>query len=903
MPKNVTQASIETPAHALSGTEVLTAFNSRESGLSPHEANAARERFGPNKIPAAKRKPAVIRFLAHFNNVLIYILLVAGMLKAVNRDWVDFWVIIAVAVVNAAIGYIQEGQAEKAISGIRDMLSLHATVLHDGLWQEIDAEYLVPGDVVRFGPGDKIPADTRILTAQRLKIDESMLTGESEPAEKNTDNVEANAGIGDRANIAHSGTVVTQGNGTGVVYATGANTEIGHIQDLVDSTDDLKTPLTAQLDNLGTRFAQAILGVSLILLFLGRVIHDMTPSSLLSNILSFAVATVPEGLPALVTITLALGVQQMATHNAITRKMGAVETLGAVTTICSDKTGTLTRNEMTALAAITPSARYEISGTGFGRAGDVTPAGPTTDPEGVAELARIMSLCNDAVLRENGDMWSVVGEPTEAALAIFSDKQGFDSSGIERIASIPFDSAHKFMAVRVANPGGGTDDLLLKGAPDVLFSRCTTQRAADGEGKVSFDLAFWESQVDSLASQGMRVLAAARCPASSFHTTIEFEDVANSLELVGLIGLIDPPRAEAIEAIAICHEAGIAVKMITGDHVETAKAISRQLNLRPDGEPVAVTGAEIEKMSRSQLAEHVVDIDVFARTSPEHKIRIVDALQSHDQVVAMTGDGANDAPALTRADVGIAMGIKGTEATKEAADMVLADDNFATIEKAVAEGRRIYDNIIKSVVFMLPTSIGQGLIVLFAMIFGWDAPLAPTQILWVNLITAVTLSVALAFEPAEEGIMNRNPRGRKARLLAPWLWIRIMWISVLIAAATMGAYYALNHAGVDTVIARTTAVTVLVVAQMFVLINSRFLYHSSLNLHALTGNNVLWISSGSLLTLHLLFVYAPFMNTLFDSTGLGFAEWGIAVGAALVIFLIVEVIKASQNRFYANKHR
>lgn len=641
----------EAPIYAVTTDTALGRLNSRDIGLSAAEAGAAAEKYGPNKLPEAKQKPEIIKFLAHFNDILIYILLVAGIVKAIFQDWVDFWVIIAVAFGNALIGYIQEGQAEKALDGIRGMLSLHATVKRDGSWQDVESESLVPGDVVRFGAGDKIPADIRILDAQRLKIDESMLTGESEPASKTPSEVEPGAGIGDRTNIAHSGTVVTQGSGYGVVYATGRDTEIGHIQAMVDDVDSLKTPLTQQMDKLGTQFAIGIVGVSALLMILGRFVHDMAPEALLTDVLSFAVAAVPEGLPALVTITLALGVQKMARHKAITRKMGAVEALGAVTTICSDKTGTLTRNEMTARVARTPRATYDVTGDGFVKEGELT-ARASSDEDGLRDLARINALCNDAVLGEGEEagMWSVIGEPTEAALVIFSHKAGFgaaEAEAYQRTAVIPFDSAYKYMAVRVAGPVVATgEELLMKGAPDVLFARCSSQRDAQGR-LVDFDLGYWESEVAALASQGMRVLASARKSVPE-HGGLDHADVETGLELVGLVGLIDPPRAEAIEAIKSCHAAGISVKMITGDHVETAKAIGRQLDLRQGQEPVAITGADIEAMSRVDLAERVMGIDVFARTSPEHKIRIVDALQSHDQVVAMTGDGANDAPANPR---------------------------------------------------------------------------------------------------------------------------------------------------------------------------------------------------------------------------------------------------------------
>lgn len=879
--------------HAVPANEVIRAVRSRRDGLTEPEVRQAREDHGANRLPPARRMNPILRFFTHFNNVLIYILLVAGLIKAIYQDWVDFWVIVAVAIVNALIGFVQEGQAEKALAGIRGMLSVHAAVRRDGEWHQVDAEDLVPGDIVRVSPGDKVPADLRLIDAHRLAIDEAALTGESEPSSKQVAPVPAGAGIGDRTNMAYSGTVVTRGTATGIVVATGAGTEIGRIQALVDDVDDLKTPLTEQLDRLGTQFAIGILATAVIMMLAGRVVYQMAPESLLSSVISFAVASVPEGLPALVTITLALGVQQMARHKAITRTMTAVETLGAVTTICSDKTGTLTRNEMTARIALVPGARYVVEGDGYERAGAAEPAGASA-PGSLAALSEIVGACNDATLHAHGTSWEIVGEPTEAALAIFARKTGFAATGIERHAVIPFDSAHKDMAVLVSRPHDEAH-ILVKGAPDKLLTRCASQLSPTGES-TPFDPRGWEEAIEGLASQGMRVLAAARKPATSGQKTIARDDIESGLEFVGLVGLVDPPRPEAITAIASCHDAGIRVKMITGDHAETARAISRQLGLADGDEPVVATGTEIEAMSRSQLVEQVADIDVFARTTPEHKIRIVDALQSRREVVAMTGDGVNDAPALTRADVGIAMGIKGTEATKDAADIVLTDDNFATIERAVGEGRRIYNNIQKSVVFLLPTALGQGLIVFASVLLGFEPPLHPTQILWVNLVTAVTLSIALAYEPAEPGIMRHPPRDRDASLLNAWLWVRVTWISLFIGTATIVTYFLMRESAVDEPVARTTAVAVLVIAQIFVLFNSRFLHLSSLHPRALSGNRVVWISAGALFLLQMLFTYVPFMNDWFGSTPLGIGEWAVALAAGALIFLLVEVQKAAQNR-------
>jgi magnesium-transporting ATPase (P-type) len=891
----MTSASAPTAGfHAATGEETLAALSAGREGLSAEQAAERLAEHGPNRLPAAKPVHPLIRFLKHFNNVLIYILLIAGLIKAIYQDWVDVAVIVAVAVINALIGFLQEGQAEKALAGIRGMLSLHAEARRDGRWQHVEADELVPGDIVRLGAGDKVPADVRLLEVSRLAIDESPLTGESVPSSKQIDPVDADAGVGDRADIAHSGTVVARGTGLGVVVATGRNAEIGRIQALAEGVSDTGTPLTAQLDRLGTQFSIGILVASAVMMLIGRFLHQMAAEDLLSAVISFAVAMVPEGLPPLVTITLALGVQQMARHRAITRTMTAVETLGAVTTICSDKTGTLTRNEMTARVVRTPSDVFDVTGDGYARAGALVPRGGDGRDAAIARelgaLVDAIGLCNDAVLREQGEIWEIVGEPTEAALAIVARKAGFGASSSRRLAVLPFDSAYKYMAVLEESDARGTE-ILVKGAPDRLLERCTRQSGGGG-----FDRARWEAAITELASQGMRVLAAARRPAPVGATEVGHEDVEEGLEFLGLVGLVDPPRQEAIAAIASCRQAGIAVKMITGDHAETARAISRDLALSSRADPVVLTGAEVEGMSKDRLVQAVAEVDVFARTSPEHKIRIVDALQARREVVAMTGDGVNDAPALIRADIGVAMGIKGTEATKEAADMVLADDNFATIERAVAEGRRIYDNIRKSVVFLLPTTIGQGIIVLAAVLFGFTAPLEPTQILWVNLVTAVTLSIALAYEPAEKGIMRRAPRDRDAQILDSGLWLRVAWMSALIGGGTIAAFFLMQSRGASPEVARSLAVAVLVVSQIVVLFNSRFLRLSSLHPRAVTGNPVIWLSVGALLVLQLLFTYLPAMNDWFGSAPLGPAEWGLTAIVAIAVFLLVEAQKALAGR-------
>ncbi|WP_435736158.1 HAD-IC family P-type ATPase [Cellulosimicrobium sp. PMB13] len=910
--------------------DVVTALRSTDDGIAGDDAAARLAEVGLNRLAPPQRDPLWKRILVHFDDILIYILLVSAVLKAILGDWVDFTVILAVAVINAAIGFIQEGRAESALDGIRNMLSVTAQVRRDGAWTTIDADDVVPGDVVRVRSGDKVPADVRLLQATNLRVEESALTGESVASSKKVAAVDADAGVGDRTSMLFSGTIVAAGQGLGVVTATGQATEIGRIQTMISEVRNLETPLTRQLDKFGKVLAVLILAMAVVMVIIGRVVHDFSVPELVSASIGFAVAAVPEGLPALVTITLALGVQQMARRRAITRKLPAVETLGSVTTICSDKTGTLTKNEMTARTVRTSSRSFAVAGAGYAPVGDVTlvpdaaasagagPAGPAdgravdlADDPDLAAVATAMMLCNDARIvpdDADADGWRLVGEPTEGALRTLGMKAGVDPTGWRRVAVVPFESENKFMATLDADSAGALH-VHVKGAPDRVLDRCATQTGSDGR-PAPLDRELWEQQIDALGARGLRVLAAARARAADKTSTLDAEDVATGLELCGLVGIVDPPRPEAVAAIAECRDAGIRVKMITGDHAGTAVAIGREMGIvdgSPDGgdghsSPAVLTGPELEAMSTEKLRAVVRDVDVYARTSPEHKIRIVSALQSHGEVVAMTGDGVNDAPALTQADVGVAMGIKGTEATKEAAEVVLADDNFATIERAVKEGRRIYDNIRKSVLFLLPTNGAQSLVILVAVLFGLTLPLQPVQVLWINMITAVTLSLALAYEKAEPDVMRRPPRDPGASILDGAYLRRILLVSLLIGGATILLFYVERAQGVPLEEAQTTAVTMLALGQLAYLFNCRFLDRSSLTLDVLRGNRVIWISAATLLVLQAVFVYAPFMHTWFESAPIDAAEWGKTIGLSVVVFLLVEVTKWVDRRWLARDH-
>jgi magnesium-transporting ATPase (P-type) len=573
----------------------------------------------------------------------------------------------------------------------------------EGEWIELDAADLVPGDIVRLRSGDRVPADVRLIEAVNLRIEESALTGESVPTDKRPEPVDVKAGIGDRRCMAYSGTLVAAGTGRGVVTATGAGTELGRISRMMSEVETLATPLTRQMAAFGKVLSFVILGMAVVMFLIGWLLHGRGIDELFSAAVGFAVAAIPEGLPAIMTVTLAIGVQRMVQRNAITRKLTAVETLGSVTVVCSDKTGTLTRNEMTVRDLVTKVGKYAVEGIGYAPEGRVSKGGQeaslAANPD-LQALVEVMAVCNDSEIGQDDGHWKVIGEPTEGALRTLGQKAKFERKDYQRLAVVPFESENKFMATLDRVPGNGLR-ILLKGAPDRLLIRCAEQRAANGATE-PLDLAFWEKQIDALGGQGLRVLAAASRQVKEDKSDLTLADLDKDMTFVGLVGIIDPPRPEAIKAIAACRQAGIRVKMITGDHAGTATAIGREMGITEN--PKAVTGAELEAASDDDLRRIAPESDIFARTSPEHKLRLVQALQANNEVVAMTGDGVNDAPALKRADVGVAMGIKGTEATKEAAEIVLADDNFASIERAVEEGRTIYDNLQKAILFILPTN-------------------------------------------------------------------------------------------------------------------------------------------------------------------------------------------------------
>ena len=876
--------------------ETLSNIHSTLEGLSGTEASVRLQQHGENALPQKEGKPAWLRFLAHFNDVLIYVLLVAALLKLFMGHWVDMFVILGVAIINALIGHIQESNAEKSLQSIRNMLSSEAVVVRQGTHETIPTTALVPGDIVVIRAGDRIPADLRVIEAHNLRVEEAILTGESTVVEKNSDALSGELPLGDRYNLLYSGTTVSSGGGKGVVVATGGETELGHINQMMSDIEKHRTPLMVQMDKLGKTIFITILVMMVALFVFSLLFRDMPVSELVLSLISLAVAAVPEGLPAIISIILSLGVQAMARRKAIIRKLPTVETLGAMTVICSDKTGTLTMNEMTVKAVITADTIYRVEGESYEPVGNIHPVDDPT-PVSVTQgsvlerYLRTIDLCNDSqLIKDEQGLWKITGGPTEGALKVLAAKIPLPALDTEMRSKIPFDSQYKYMSTLYRL--GEEEVILLTGAPDVLFRLCQYQQTNDG--LQPFDQPYWEGKIEEYAREGLRMVAAAWKPAREGQRELDHPDLQDGVILLGIAGMMDPPRPEAITAIADCLQAGIRVKMITGDHPQTAMSIGQMLGI--GNAASAITGRELEAMDDRQLSDAAQQYDIFARTSPEDKFRLVQALQSKQEVVGMTGDGVNDAPALKRADVGIAMGIKGTEVTKEAADMVLTDDNFATIASAVHEGRRVYDNLKKTILFVIPSNIAQALLIIIALLAGNLIPLTPVLILWMNMATSATLSFGLAFEAGEKDIMNRPPRKANLHVMDGYAIWRVVFVGLMIAISAFVLEAWLQPRGYSAEFIRTVLLQTLVTAQWFYMLNCRVNDGFSLS-KGLLENKGIWIVSGVLLALQLLIIYAPFMQMLFGTEALPFRYWVITFLIGFVMFLIVEAEKVLTRRW------
>jgi magnesium-transporting ATPase (P-type) len=878
--------------HARTGDEVLQALESRSEGLSAAEARERLARHGPNQLPAVPPRHPVLRFLGQFHNILIYVLLAAALAAGLLGHVLDASVIVAVVLVNAIVGFLQEGKAEKALAAIRSLVSPRAHVLREGQRITVAVADLIPGDVVLLEAGDRVPADLRLLRARGLLVDEALLTGESVTAQKHHGPAQREAALGDRHSMAFSGTLVAAGQASGVVVATGQRTELGRIGTLMASVEAGSTPLLRQIDRFSRRFTLLVLGVAA-LLFAYAVFHrNWQPVDALLAAVAIAVGAIPEGLPAVITIALAIGVQRMAAHNAVIRRLPAVETLGATSVICTDKTGTLTRNEMTACRVVLPQHLLRVEGVGYAPVGSLrTDTGDDASAIAAASaLVRCGVLCNDARLLHQHGAWGVVGDPMEGALLALAAKMGLQAAHERaewpRLDEVPFDATHKFMATLHRGPQGEVV-AFVKGAPEKVIEMAGLHEA---------QRAPWERAIEAAAADGERLLGLGmrRMPATA--TELSMPDLADGVELLGLVGFIDPPREEALQAIAECRTAGIAVKMITGDHAATASAIARQLALAEA--PVAVTGRELDAIPDERLAERVLGAQVFARTTPEHKLRIVRALQQQGHVVAMTGDGVNDAPSLKQADVGVAMGIKGTEAAKEAARMVLLDDNFASIVNAVHEGRTVYDNVRKVFAFTLPTNAGEVLAIIVCILLGLALPMTAAQILWINLSTGISLGLVLAFESAEPGVMRRPPRRADAPLVSGFMLWRVVLVSLLFAGTALALYDRSVAAGGSPEEARTLVVNALVAMEVGYLFSVRFLASRSLTWRAALGTPAVLWALGLLVVLQLAFTYLPVMNTLFATTPQSAAQLALAVACGAGLMLVLEAEKALLRRLW-----
>ncbi|MGK0410591.1 MAG: Ca2+-transporting ATPase [Shewanella psychromarinicola] len=876
-----------------------------KEGLSLDEIIKRREQFGQNKITEHKGTGPLKRFLLQFNQPLVYILLAACVVTLLLHEWVDSAVIFAVVLVNAIIGFVQESKALNAINSLSNSVKTKTTVLRAGKRQEILAEELVPGDVVVLQAGDKTPADLRLIKIRDLKIDESSLTGESLPTEKDVSTLSEKCLLGDRRNMAFSSTLVTYGTGIGVVVHIGDNTEIGKISEMIATTETLDTPLTKRIASFSHVLLYAILGLATLTVFIGWL-HGRPLIDTFMAAVALAVGAIPEGLPAAVTIMLAIGVSRMAKKHAVIRNLPAVETLGSTTVICSDKTGTLTKNQMTVTDIWAGGRSFSVSGSGYDPHGEFNDGGKlATLPTISAGFTTLKAgfLCNDALLNapdltleKPHQQWTITGDPTEAALIVSAAKVGINESQLtqNRLDIIPFQSEYQYMAILNAEEEGNV--VYMKGSIESILPKCICMLDHNGE-QVELANDLIHQQVQVMASRGLRVLAFARKRADSNTSSISHEFLAQNLEFLGLQAMIDPPRPEAIEAVKACHLAGIDVKMITGDHALTATSIAHQLTIVDNASGNAtITGQELAILTHDQLMKAALTFKVFARVTPENKLQLVKALQAQDQVVAMTGDGVNDAPALRRADIGVAMALNGTEVARDAADMMLTDDNFATVRDAVEEGRGVFDNLKKFIVWTLPTNGGEGLVILVAVILGVSLPLLPLHILWINMTTAIFLGLMLAFEPKEKGIMLRPPNIPNAPIIDSILLWRIVLVSSLLCITAFGLYELELSLGASEEQAQTVAVAMFVVGEAFYLLNCRSLERSIFSV-GLFSNPWVWFGIIIMALLQGLFTYLPIMNAWFNSAPIDFYSWirVFACGA------LISVIVSAEKRWRFNK--
>jgi len=864
------------------------------NGLSAKDIPGRQDDYGKNVLSKKKGENLFILFLNQFNQALVYILLAAALGVGLLREWVEMWAILGVVLINALIGFFQESKAKKAIESLSRSMEAETTVIRDGDKKKILASELVPGDIVVLQSGDIVPADLRLFNSRDLQIDEAALTGESLPVEKRTDLLSSDTVLADRRNMAYSSTLVTYGTGTGAVIETGDDTEIGKINQMISSADVLVTPLTQKIAKFSHLLLWVILGLAGITVIAG-ILRGLPLKDIFIEAIAMAVGTIPEGLPAVVTITLAIGVSRMARRKAIIRKLPAVETLGSTTVICSDKTGTLTQNEMTVQKILAGNSTVDVLGTGYHPEGEFTLDGVKLDPGDMPLLKEILKsglLCNDSKLVHTEDTWLVEGDPTEGALISSGLKASFtlESLNMEfpRSDTIPFESEYQYMAT--LHHSGNKAVAYIKGFVEKLLPACTG--ALDEKGsQMTLDSKRVEETVEKFASRGLRVLAFARKDFPASQKGIAHEDIKEGLTFLGLQAMIDPPRPEAIDAVKSSHDAGIVVKMITGDHVGTATAIARKLGIISEGEMRGITGAELTKLGETEFQEAASEYHVFARVNPSQKLALVKSLQAEGETVAMTGDGVNDAPALRQANIGIAMGITGTKVTTETADMILTNDNFASIEAAVEEGRGVYDNLMKFISWTLPTNLTEGGVILIASLFGLALPLMPLQILWINMATSVFLGATLAFEKREPGIMSRPPIPSDVSILSRPVVIKILWKSALLLIAVFALYELALNNGLSIEAARTGAVNMIVIGEIFYLFSARSFKYSIFKIGFFSN---IWLIGGVIIMilLQLGMTYLPFMNTVFETEALSLRAWLVIISSGFVLFGLVELDKS-----------
>lgn len=885
--------------HNLDPQIVFQKLLSSPKGLSREEAKKRLHRFGPNLLQLQTSETAFRILCRQFHNPIVYILLFSTLLALSLGKTTDSLVIFSVVIINTIIGFFQEHRAYETIKALKAMVPNLATVIREKETLLLPAAEVVLGDLLILQAGDRIPADVRLFSVKNLQCNESMLTGESLPVSKHLESVPLEALTPERKCLAYNGTYVTAGTGLGIVVATGLHTEFGKISQLIEQVTPLETPLSLMMKKIAQGITAIILAVSFLLFLIGYF-RGTAPFEAGLAAITLAVAAIPEGLPAIITIAASIGVHRMAQKKAIIRQLPAVEALGSTSIICTDKTGTLTCNEITVQKIWTPSGFSFVSGIGFSLEGKITSeAGASVESE-LKELLQAAILCNDASIDQSSGGWNPVGDPTEIALVIAGRKIGLIENAIReahpRLDVLPFESEKRIMATLNGSPSGQM--LFLKGAPEEILARC----------KDSSLFTAIQTHFQSMAKEGMRVLAIAQKPAKGL-SILDEEHLKEGFHFLGIVGMIDPPRTEVYQALQSCFQAGIQVKMMTGDHPLTAEAIAKDLKIFKQGR--VITGHEIDQLPADQWKKMARESQVFARVSPEHKLKLVEVLQEDGDVVAMTGDGVNDAAALKRADIGVAMGIKGTEVAKEAADMILADDNFASIEAAVQEGRRVYDNLVKSLAFVFPTSFSQALVILVAVLFfpihagQLLHPMSPVQILWVNLVVAVALSLPLAFESPEPNIMRRSPRKKGAPILGPSLIFKTSVVSVCMAFGTIGLFLFEYQTGLANGLseelavsqARTMAVTTLILFQIFYLFQCRSLSTEKGRV-PFFSNSWIFVGTAVVLTAQLGFIYLPLMNRFFQSCPLSYTSWMVSIGATFLLYPVMSIERFLQRTFF-----